>query len=154
MPRVWRIVKHQHTENAFDGEGARRTGGRWNGKGVGMVYTAESASLALLEILVHVGTASLLPAYSLATAEVDEKLVERLAVHELPAAWRSSPPPAALQLLGDAWVASGRSAVLAVPSVIVPWETIYLLNPTHPDFTAVHVEPPRRFDLDERLAGG
>lgn len=154
MPRVWRIVKHQHAENAFDGEGARRTGGRWNSMGVGMVYTAESASLALLEVLVHVGTASLLPAYSLATAEVDDRLIERLTEHELPSDWRTSPPPAALQLLGDAWVAGGRSAVLAVPSVVVPWEMNYLLNPEHPGFAAVDVQPPRRFDLDERLAGG
>jgi RES domain-containing protein len=153
MPRVWRIVKHRHAENAFDGEGARRNGGRWNGKGVPMVYCAESASLAVLEMLVHVGAASLLPAYSLATAEVADELIDRLGEDELPPAWRCSPPPSELQLLGDEWVASGRSAALAVPSVVVPWETNYLLNPAHPQFDAIRLETPRRFDLDERLAG-
>lgn len=151
MPRVWRIVKARHAGRAFDGEGARRTGGRWNGKGVAVVYTAESASLALLEILVNVGTSSLLPSYSLIAAEVDDELVERLGEADLPTAWRSSPPPPALQLLGDEWVVSSRSAVLAVPSVVVPWETNYLLNPAHPDFHRLLVDRPRRLDLDERL---
>lgn len=151
MPRVWRIVKSRHAGGAFDGEGARRTGGRWNGKGVAVVYTAESASLALLEVLVHVGTPSLLRSYSLIAAEVDEELVERLGEADLPAAWRASPPPPALQLLGDEWVARSRSAVLAVPSVVVPWETNYLLNPAHPDFHRLLVDRPRRLDLDERL---
>lgn len=153
MPRVWRIVKARHAERAFDGEGARRTGGRWNGRGTAMVYTAESASLALLEVLVHVGSSSLLPSYSLIAAEVDDSLVERLGERDLPAAWRSSPPPPALQLLGDEWVASGRSAVLAVPSVVVPWEWNYLLAPEHPDFAAIVVGEPRRLDVDQRLAG-
>ncbi|HEX6204123.1 MAG TPA: RES domain-containing protein, partial [Thermoanaerobaculia bacterium] len=52
------------------------------------------------------------------------------------------------------WVASSRSAVLAVPSVVVPWETNYLLNPAHPDFARVVVERPRRLDLDQRLTAG
>jgi RES domain-containing protein len=151
MPRVWRIVKARHAGGAFDGEGARRTGGRWNGKGVAMIYTSGTASLALLEILVNVGTSSLLPAYSLASAEVDETLIEGLGEEALPADWGSSPPPAALQTLGDEWVASARSAALAVPSVVVPWETNLLLNPAHPRFAEIELAPPRRFELDDRL---
>lgn len=154
MPRVWRIVKRRHAEGAFDGAGARRTGGRWNGRGVRVVYTAESASLAVLEVLVHLGTATPLPAYALIAAELDEALVERLREEALPRDWRASPPPAALQRIGDAWVESGRSAALAVPSVVIPWEANLLLNPAHPDFAAIRVEPPRPFELDERLAGG
>lgn len=154
MPRLWRIVKARHAERAFDGAGARRTGGRWNSKGVAIVYTAESASLALLEVLVHVGSSSLLPSYSLIAAVVDDRLVERIGEDDLPGAWRSSPPPPALQLLGDEWIASGRSAVLAVPSVVVPWESNFLLNPAHPGLATIAIEEPRRLDVDERLGGG
>lgn len=154
MPRVWRIVKRRYAEGAFDGVGARRTGGRWNSKGARMVYTAESASLAVLEMLVHLGTASLLPSYALVSADVDDGLVSRQPVDELPRNWRSSPPPVALQRIGDEWLASGRSAALAVPSAVVPWETNYLLNAAHPDFARIEVDPPRPFDLDERLTPG
>lgn len=151
MARAWRIVKAQRAERAFDGEGARIHGGRWNSKGVPMVYTSESASLALLEILVNVGSSALLPSYALAAAEIDEASIERLPEDELPDDWRLSPAPPALQAFGERWVRSGRSAVLAVPSAVVPWETNYLLNPQHPRFAEIATEPPRRFDLDTRL---
>lgn len=154
MTRVWRIVKRRHAERAFDGAGARRTGGRWNSPGVAMVYTAESASLAVLEVLVHLGTASPLPAYALAEAELDDALVARLDESDLPPDWRASPPPAALRRLGDEWVASGRSAALAVPSVVIPWETNVLLNPAHPDFAGVRLGEPQPFEIDARLGGG
>lgn len=152
MVRAWRIVKAQRARRAFDGEGARLHGGRWNSRGVPMVYTSESASLALLEILVHVGSSALLPAYALAAVAISDELIERMPEDELPGRWRASPPPPALQTLGDDWVRSRRSAVLAVPSVVVPWETNYLLNPEHPRFAEVATEAPQRFDLDARLA--
>jgi RES domain-containing protein len=154
MARAWRIVKAQRAERAFDGEGARLHGGRWNSKGVAVIYTSESASLAMLEILVNVGSSTLLPAYAVAAAEIDEALVERLPEDELPEGWRSSPPPPALQALGDGWVRSGRSAVLALPSAVVPWETNFLLNPEHASFGEIVIEAPRRFAVDARLLRG
>ena len=50
---AWRIVRARFADSAFDGEGARRYGGRWNSRGTRMVYTAGSQALAALEMLVH-----------------------------------------------------------------------------------------------------
>jgi RES domain-containing protein len=151
VPTGWRIVKSRYAATAFDGEGARIHGGRWNSPGTAMVYTAQSRSLAVLEVLVHLQRTSVLASYSLIAARFDEDLVERLDRSALPPGWRESPPPPALQEIGDEWVQSRRSAVLEVPSAIVGEESNYLLNPAHPDFPRIVIEEPHPFDLDPRL---
>ena len=146
---AYRIVKTKWAASAFDGEGARRNGGRWNSVGTRMVYTAESRSLAALEVLVHLeGPAR---GYSLLCCEFPETFVELFPAEDLPSDWRSGPAPPALAALGDAWIASGSSVVLAVPSAIVDGERNYLLNPAHLDFARVIIHPPEPFPYDERL---
>lgn len=151
MKRLWRIVKRTRTAGAFDGEGARRTGGRWNSPGTRVVYTAEHASLAALELLAHLQRSSVLMSYALIPCEIPDELVERVDRKQLPRTWRSSPAPAALQRLGDAWAASRRSVALEVPSAIVEVERNVLLNPAHPDFARVAVGEPIAFAYDLRL---
>jgi len=147
--RAWRIVDSKHAATAFSGDGARLFGGRWSSIGVPMVYTADSAALATLEVLVHVRRMSVLPSYVLISCSFDEKLVAN--VTELPPNWREYPAPPQLQAIGDKWVRSKRSAVLRVPSVIVPGEHNYLLNPEHPKFRRIVVGKPEKFALDLRL---
>jgi RES domain-containing protein len=150
MPTAWRIVKTRFAQQAFDGEGARLYGGRWNSVGVRMVYTAGSVSLAVLEILVNLENTDVLPAYSLCAVNFDDDLVTTLDRSRLPAR-RDSPSPPELLAIGDAWIASGSSAVLEVPSAVVESESNYLINPAHPDFAALVIESPRPFTLDPRL---
>lgn len=152
MTTGWRIVKTRHANTAFDGEGARLYGGRWNSPGTRMVYTASSISLAVLEILVHLDKSSVLSSYSLIAVRFDDNLVQRLERRELPEGWRDYPAPSELQRIGDEWVESRRSAVLEVPSVIVEDESIYLINPVHPEFSTVSVGEPKPFNFDQRLA--
>lgn len=152
MPRVWRLVKTRYAATAFDGEGARLYGGRWNSPGVRVVYGAGSVALAILEVLVHLNASELLPAYSLVSAEVPDDLVELLPAAALPANWKASPPPAETVAVGDGWVAAGRTAALAVPSAVVETERNYLLNPAHPGFSRIVVGLPERFAFDPRLA--
>jgi RES domain-containing protein len=151
---AWRIFKRKHRASTFTGEGARRFGGRWNSKGVAVIYTSESVSLAVLEILVHLETPQLLDAYLLAPVRFEANLVKAVPVAKLPANWKKEPGPVALQTMGDDWVASGASAVLRVPSVIVPSEFNYLLNPGHRDFRRCAWGKPRPFKFDPRLAKG
>lgn len=154
MPRAWRIVKAARADSAFDGEGARRYGGRWNSPGAPLVYTAGSASLAALELLVHLQSSQLLLAYVAIPVDFDDALVEELDPASLPEDWRCHPAPVALQRLGDRWVAERRSAVLGVPSAVVPVpeESNSLLNPAHPDFDRIARGSPRPFRFDPRLA--
>jgi RES domain-containing protein len=154
MATGWRIVKSRYASTAFDGEGARLYGGRWNSPGKPMVYTSSTISLAVLEVLGHLQEASLLSSYSLISADFDDALVERLDHSMLPDDWRSYPAPSELQRKGDEWVQSRRSAVLEVPSAIVERESNYLINPAHPDFSSVVIGEPEPFTFDERLLAG
>ena len=148
--RVWRLCKRAHA--AFDGEGARLAGGRWNRRGTRMVYTSGSLSLAALEILVHCEIA-LLPADLVAIpADIPASVhVERLDDERLPSGWSRMPPPEALAELGSDWISSARTAVLSVPSAVVARERNYLLNPAHSDFGKIRRGSPEPFSLDPRL---
>jgi RES domain-containing protein len=151
MPRGWRIVKAAHAAASFDGEGARLYGGRWNSPGTALVYTAESEALAALELLVHLRAPQLLASYVAIPADFDDALVEVLPATILPSGWRRFPAPLALQRIGDRWAAEGRSAVLRVPSAVVPRESNYMLNPAHGAFARVAVGRPAPFEFDGRL---
>ena len=150
MPQAWRIVRSLHFQSAFTGEGAARYGGRWNSRGRPVVYTSWSKSLAALEILVHLNPP--LPfRYVSVQIEFEERLVTRLVSSALPLDWRLEPPPQSTKQVGDAWLRARESAILAVPSVIIPDETNYLLNPGHPEFQDIIFGQPEPFMFDPRL---
>ncbi len=132
---VYRMVKTKWAAMAFDGDGARVTGGRWNSKGVPCVYTSASESLALLEILVHMQDASLLRHYTVFELQIPETLIAVIPEGKLPSDWQqplSSPSTAAL---GDEWLKSASlEMALAIPSTIVPREMNYLLKIAHPEY--------------------
>ena len=153
MLSCWRIVQEKFSSQAFTGEGARLYGGRWNSAGYAAVYAAGSRSLAVLEMLVHLDGPQLLSSYLLYEAEFPESLVTEVAAGDLPQDWRDDPAPRSTQAIGDEWIRSGTSAVLKVPSVLIPQEHNYLLNPRHVEFERVFVSEPERFAFDSRLKG-
>ena len=150
MLEAWRMVKEKHVATACSGEGAAKTGGRWNSRGVAVVYTSATRSLAALETLVHLNPPVRF-SYRIIRIEFDEGWVERLPLATLPSNWKAEPPPLSTRQLGDAWARSSRSAILAVPSVIIPDETNYVLNPAHPDFKKITISKPVPFTFDPRL---
>ena len=151
MISAWRMSKSKHRQSAFSGDGARLFGGRWNSKGTAMVYTAGSISLAVLEMLVHLDSHTVLPHYLLAEICFDESLVERIAIDELPKGWNQSPPPCELRAIGDGWIVECRSAILQVPSAVVSSECNYLVNPIHPDFARIEIHDARPCAIDPHL---
>ena len=150
MITAWRIVPAHYADAPFTGEGARRFGGRWNSPGRAVVYTSAHQSLAALEILVHLNPRIPLRFKAFAV-HFEESWIERLPASALPPDWRNEPPGAATMRCGDRWLESGRSAVLAVPSAIIPVEENYLLNPVHPDFSRLQIDAPKDFSFDPRL---
>ena len=132
------------------GKGAARYGGRWNPAGVEAIYAATSVSLAALEVLVHF---SVLPRdFVLTEIRVpDGVLVESLRREDLPAKWDLLSSSAATQEIGRIWAADLRSAVLSVPSAIVPVDRNYVLNPKHPEFGRIRFLRPAPFRFDIRL---
>ena len=150
MTRAWRIVREDHGYTAFDGEGAWRFGGRWNSRGTRTVYTSATLSLAALETLVHLNPPVGFK-YVAIPIEFDEALVETFATSDLPADWNEEPPPPSTAEIGDRWVKESRSAVLELPSVIIPAEPNYLLNLAHSDFKRIRIGKPTPFSFDPRL---
>jgi len=137
---------------AFDGEGARIAGGRWNPAGYPAVYAAESRALCALEILVHADPSDLAAGYVCFPLEIPSGVkIERFESATLPSGWRRYPAPARLQQLGRQWLERAAGAVLSVPSAMVPEELNYVLNPAHPAFQKIRIHDPVRFDFDPRL---
>lgn len=150
MPTVWRILTARFAATAFSGEGARLYGGRWNRKGVPVVYTAGSQSLAMLEMLVQ--DEPLRARYMIIPAQIPPDLtIGRVSPEQLPPDWRDPAALETLRALGTAWATALTAPVLAVPSVVVPTETNYLLNPRHPDFVRIAVGEAQELITDLRL---
>lgn len=147
---VWRITTARFAQSAFSGEGARLYGGRWNPKGSPMVYTAQSQSLALLEMAVQ--DAPLRAHYVLIPAHLPANLsTQKLGVSQLPDDWRKPSGLAALLALGRKWLSDRRSCAWVVPSAVLPGECNWLLNPEHPDFQRIRIGPPQALEVDARL---
>lgn len=152
MLAAYRIFKTKLSKTWYDGEGVFLFGGRWNTRGTRILYCAESLSLAALEMLVHLDSAELLSSYSYATLEFEEGDVSPVEdLTKLPKSWSASPPPLAVQDIGDKWASSMNSLVLRVPSSIVTGEFNYLVNVDHADFSTIKRGKPRVFRFDERL---
>lgn len=151
MRTLWRLIKKEHADAAFTGEGARRYGGRFNSKGTRVVYTAESLPLALLETLVGLTDYADLYDYVFFPVTLTDEHVEALEADELPDNWQARPPRSSSQQVGDAWVRSEQSLALRVPSVVVPYSFNYVLNPDHPAFREVEVGEAEELPVDERL---
>ncbi len=151
MPTAWRIVPPKRVADAFSGEGARWFGGRWNSVGVPMVYTAESKALAALEILVHVDSGELLEEFLCIPVTFDKRLMRSLSFDDLPEDWRTNPPPPSTQQLGDRWARAKASILLEVPSILIPGESNYLINPAHPNIGKMKTGAPQPFEFDSRL---
>jgi RES domain-containing protein len=152
--RVYRLIRARWVSQALTGEGARHYGSRWNPKGVPMVYTASTLSLAALEALVHFAIDTAPLDYVALTIRVPDAAVERVVDKQLPSDWHTTPAPAACQELGARWAAEARSLGLSVPSAVVPSENNILLNPLHPDFSKVTLENQEPFVFDSRLVTG
>ena len=151
MPKAWRITKEKYATKAFDGEGARLQGGRWSRIGTRIIYTAASQSLAILEILVHLQQTEVLSSYVVFEVAFPEKFVETLGPGSLPKNWRTSPAPPVTLAIGDDWIRRSSSAVLRVPSVVVPSEYNFLINPAHSDFGGITIGDAKPLDVDSRL---
>lgn len=151
MTHVWRIVKEKYADSAFDGEGARRAGGRFNSPGSPVIYTSESLALAQLEILVNLPTDRLLADYVAFRADIPGGRVATMDREKLPENWRKAPAPRPVRRVGDRWLESGNSLGLRVPSAVVPAESNALINPRHPAFGEVEPHGPLDPEIDDRL---
>ena len=149
---TWRIIKARYADRAFEGEGARLAGGRWNKIGIPMIYTADSLALAALEILVHLPQPEFLRLnFQRIPVKFDIRLVKSLNLIDLPADWDILPPPESTQTIGTEWAVKKESVLLKVPSTIIREEFNYLINPLHRDFKKLSIGSAQKFIFDPRI---
>ncbi len=139
--------------NDLSGTGAKIAGGRWNPKGFSVIYTSENRSLALAEYWAHVSKQVNGPS-KVCTVEIEVPRSAPMAfvnLSKLPTNWRAIPPPSQLQRTGESWIKGNQSLVLKVPSVIMPLEHNYILNPAHPDIAGVKILSIDDYVWDPRM---
>ncbi len=148
---LYRITKSKFVRD-LSGEGAKLYGGRWNRKGIAVLYTSQQESLAALETLVHI-TASTAPSdLSLAVLSIPDSLKPRtVKMEDLPASWRNYPAPNKLAKIGTEWATSKLILMLTVPSALVKTEWNVLINPAHSDIEHVNILEVKEFRFDSRL---
>lgn len=152
---LYRIAKTKYIRD-LSGEGARRAGGRWNSKGIQVVYTADSTALATLETLVHSPLQIVPKNRSIATLKFSERLsISKVKIEDLPDKWWTYPAPPELAKMGDKWWEKQSSLALSVPSSTTPngEGRNFLLNPLHPDFKQVKIVKVEDYVYDSRLFG-
>lgn len=152
MPvKVWRITHKDYKESAFTGEGAKLFGGRFNSEGIPLVYTSGSLSLAMLEIIVQSNGRDYFKQCAVFNAEIPENLIATPELKELPKEWNQIPYGKQPQQFGDEWIKSGNKPVMRVPSVVVPVEYNFLINPMHPEFSKIKFYETENISFDTRL---
>jgi RES domain-containing protein len=149
---AWRTTRKKYIREAFSGEGAKQFGGRWNPAGYPVVYTAESLSLAILELMVHLDDDSDICSFVAIPVTFPRTLVQVLPESQWPPNWFSLPIAEPSQQVGKKWLEEMSSAVLQVPSSVVPQECNYLINPLHPKFSRLRTGPPQSLHIDQRIS--
>lgn len=148
--KLYRISLCKYIDD-LTGTGAEITGGRWNSKGVRVLYTAGSASLAMLEIVAHINNTVIEAAYCMIVLEVPENSIIEFKSTELSKNWDNFPAERETRIVGDKFVREQKALILKVPSVIVPEDNNYLINPAHKMFSDVKVISKRNISFDKRL---
>ena len=120
--RLFRISSLEHLDDLSGLGASYQGGGRWNEPGVPVLYFAQTASVAMLEMANYLPSPRLVPKnYRLGIFEVDgDVLMEHWTLDEMPDDWRDFPYPKSTQTLGTDWLINGQAQLLAVPSTVVP----------------------------------
>ena len=152
MTDIWRIEKTKYASEAFSGDGAYLYGGRWNHPGTKAVYASQTLALAALEKFVHLesGAAALDFVYFKITIPAHIR-IKPLESASLPSNWHAFQVPKQTMDIGTKWAQKKESALLRVPSTVIPVEYDYLINPLHPDFHHLKISKPQPFYFDPRL---
>lgn len=153
---VWRIATDTRDYEADDltGAGAKITGGRWNEAGVAVVYAAQSRALACLETFVHLNAGGLPLNRYLVAIDIPDDIwkAARMTTPENHAiGWDAQPAGRVSVAYGTRWSVASSSAILIVPSAIVPEESNILINPAHPDSSRITARKLRKWLYDPRM---
>jgi len=149
---VWRIVKAKYASTAFTGESAALYPGRWNNPGTRVVYAAASLSLAALENFIHLQSEGRVIKFVSFKVDIPAGIkAGEVGAPHLPKDWRACSPSVGTKLIGTNWAKKNETLLLRVPSVVIPSESDYLINPLHRDFASLKISAPDPFSFDQRM---
>ena len=156
---LWRIATETRRYGAADlsGAGAATKPGRWNAIGEPVLYAAPTLAMAVLETAAHIDDAGLPQNRFVVRIDVPDKIWRAritLGVTALPVTWAAIPAGRASVGLGSRWLREGASALLEVPSVIVPEESVVVLNPAHRDSARIKATVVRPFEYQRLYRRG
>ena len=148
---VYRIAKKRYVHD-LSGTGARIYGGRWNHKGISIVYASESRSLAIVDYLVHVNLAIVPSGLSISSIRIPDRITpKQISTSDLPANWREFPAPSELAEIGTNWALANETLLFRVPSTVVEHEFNILINPSHPHIKHAKITHTEDCLFDKRL---
>ena len=149
--RVFRLIRKKYGIE-LSGKGAALSGNRWNSKGTELIYCADSRALAMAEVAVHLSLSILPNDYVMVEIDIPSYTsIATLSKEDSPVHWSSFPHILDTQQIGDVFVAERKNCVLKVPSAVVPGDFNFLINPHHPDFSAIRIIGQEDFPFDSRL---
>lgn len=149
--RIFRLARKKYPIE-LSGKGAAMSGNRWNSKGTEIIYCAESRALAMAEVVVHLSLATLPDDFLMLEIDVPDAVsVSDLRKDQLPVGWNSFPHLVDTQKIGDTFVLERESALLKIPSAVVPGDVNYLINPKHADFSRIRIVDQVEFPFDPRM---
>jgi len=147
---VYRLSRTKYAGD-LSGKGAEISGGRWNSKGIAMIYTGQTIALCMAEVAVHIPFGIIPMDYELITLEIPDDEIFELKKSKLPDDWKALPNAYSTQIIGDEFVKKSKHMILKVPSVVVQGEFNLLINPNHPKIKKVKIKKTQTFSFDQRL---
>ncbi len=146
---LFRFTSAKYNED-ISGHGAKLFGGRWNSKGLAAVYTSETISLSLLEVLAHsVQIEDLNEKFLMTITVPGDSSVYKILSQKLSEGWQND--TAYTRFIGDSFLRDNKYLLLQVPSAIIKTEFNFIINPAHPDFKKVKLKSFQVFEFDSRL---
>jgi len=148
---VYRLARSKYI-NDLSGMGARLAGGRWNSKGLGLVYVSSSRALCMAEIAVHLPLGIIPQDYALAQILIpDSIIIDTIDIRKLPKGWNQFPFITGTQKIGDKFILENKHLALRVPSAVVQGDFNYLINPLHTSIKKIKIQDTEPFTFDQRF---
>lgn len=148
---VYRLSKGNYHLD-LTGKGAELYGGRWNSRGVAMLYTSQSRALAFAEIAMHIPIGIIPKDYSLVSIKLPDSVsIKKFPENGLPTDWRSNPHSSSTQQIGDDFIFESKFLLMQVPSAVVPGDFNFLINPKHTGISKVQIINVEPFEFDSRF---
>jgi RES domain-containing protein len=148
--KVFRLSKAEFSRD-LSGKGAEIAGGRWNPRGVPVVYTSDSRALCMAEVAVHIPVGFIPKDYKIVEIEIPEDKILEVSKENLPENWNAFPEIMETKKIGEEWVKRSEFLILKVPSAVVEGDFNYLINPQNTDINQVKISSVKDFRFDSRL---